>query len=227
MKFEILNKGNFEVLNVVLDNNETFRLESGSMMSMSEGITLEGKSNGGFIKALTKSTLGGENFFMTTATSHKDNSEIMISPKGFGTITHIKLDGSTNWYLEDGTFLACNSSVDFDVRRQKGVATSLFAGTGGFFILKTSGVGDLFVESFGSVIEKELDGNEPFIVDNNHLIGWEDTLHHEIVVASGTFGFKTGEGFAIKLTGRGKILMQSRQPEAFSQTIIPFIPTQR
>ncbi len=226
MEYNIINEGNFEVLSVALNDNEQIKLETGSMLSMSSDIKLEGKRNGSMLGAIAKSALGGENFFVTRAQAHSDNQEVIVAPKGFGSIKRIDLTG-TNWYLEDGVFLASSESVDFSVKRQKSITTSLVGGTGGFFILKTSGVGELFVESYGSIIERELDGSKPLIVDNNHLIGWEDTIKHEIVMASGVFGFKTGEGFSIKLTGRGKVLIQTRQPEAFYQTISPFIPTQR
>lgn len=227
MEYKIINEHNFPVLQVEMSSGESFRLETGSMVSMTDAITLEGKRNGSFMGALGKSLLGGENFFLTTAKSSSNNQTLTLAPKGFGSIRKIELDGQKNWFLEDGVFLACDHSIEIDVMRQRGVAAPMFAGSGGFFVLKTSGYGNLFVESFGSIIEVEVTPDKPITVDNNHVIGWEETVHHQITVASGTFGFKTGEGLAIKLTGRGKVLIQSRQPEAFMQKMLPYIPQQR
>lgn len=227
MQYNIINESNFPIVEVTMQNGEEFKLETGSMLSMSNSVVLEGKRNGSLFGALGKAMLGGENFFVTTAKSSAPNQKLTVAPKGFGSIRHIKLDGSRNWFLEDGVFLASDSSVDIDVIRQKGISSPLFGGTGGFFVLKTSGVGNLFVESFGSIIELDITPDSPITVDNNHVIGWEETVHHEITMASGVFGFKTGEGLAIKLSGSGKVLIQTRQPEAFTQLMLPYIPQQR
>ncbi len=227
MEYKILNESNFPLLEVTMNRQDRFKLETGAMVSMTNKIELEGKRNGSLLGALGKSVLGGENFFLTTAKSSGDMEKLVLAPKGFGSIKQIKLDGQVNWFLEDGAFLASDGSVDLNVIRQKGVGSPLFAGTGGFFVLKSSGSGNLFVESFGSIIELEVTPDKPITVDNNHVIGWEETVKHQITVASGTFGFKTGEGLAIHLSGHGKVLVQSRQPEAFAQKIIPYIPQQR
>lgn len=227
MEYKIINESNFPVVEVTMNQAESFKLETGAMLAMSSGIVLEGKRNGSLFGALGKAMLGGENFFLTTANATANNQKLTVAPKGFGNIRHLTLDGQTNWYLEDGVFLASDSSIDISVIRQKGIASPLVGGTGGFFILKTSGSGNLFVESFGSIIEVLVTPDNPITVDNNHVIGWEETVQHQITMASGTFGFKTGEGLAIKLSGHGKVLIQSRQPEAFTQMILPFIPTQR
>lgn len=227
MEYKIVNESNFPVVEVSMNAGEQFRLETGSMVSMSNQISLEGKRNGSLFGALGKAMLGGENFFVTTAKSSGNNQKLTVAPKGFGTIRHITLDGDRDWFLEDGVFLASDSSVEINVIRQRGIASPMLGGTGGFFILKTSGAGNLFVESFGSIIELEITPDSPITVDNNHVIGWEETVHHEIVMASGVFGFKTGEGLAIKLSGSGKVLIQTRQPEAFTQLMLPYIPQQR
>ncbi len=227
MEYKIINESAFPIVEVTMGAGEQFKLETGSMLSMSSGITLEGKRNGSLFGALGKAMLGGENFFVTTANSQAPNQKLTVAPKGFGSIRHIMLDGNRNWYLEDGVFLASDSSIDINVMRQKGVSSPLFGGTGGFFVLKTTGAGNLFVESFGSIIELDITPDNPITVDNNHVIGWEETVHHEITMASGTFGFKTGEGLAIKLSGQGKVLIQTRQPEAFTQLMLPYIPQQR
>lgn len=227
MEYNIVNEDNYPVVAVDMDAGESFKLETGAMLSMTNGISLEGKRNGSFLGALGKSMLGGENFFVTTAHSNSNNQQLVLAPKSFGCIKHIELDGRTDWYLEDGVFLASDHTVDYEMIRQRGVSTSLFAGTGGFFILKTKGAGNLFIEAVGSLIEIEVTPDKPITVDNNHVVGWESTVNHEITVASGTFGFKTGEGLAIKLSGHGKVIIQTRQAEAFAKTIIPFIPQQR
>lgn len=227
MEYKIINESNFPIVEVTMEAGEEFKLETGSMLSMTNNVTIEGKRNGSLLGALGKSVLGGENFFVTTAKSTAANQKLNVAPKGMGSIRHIELDGSCDWYLEDGAFLASDSSVDINVVRQKGIGTSLLGGNGGFFVLKTSGVGNLFVESFGSIVEVDVTPENPITVDNSHVVGWQATVGHEMIMASGTLGFKTGEGLAIRLSGNGKVLIQTRQPQSFVQRILPYIPKQR
>ena len=102
---------------------------------------------------------------------------------------------------------------------------ALFGGTGGLFVMKTQGSGKMLISGYGDIVEIALDGTEDFVVDNQHVLAWTESLSYSIEVASGTFGFKTGEGLVNKFRGKGKILIQSRNVEALAQSIIPFIPS--
>ncbi|MFV0288455.1 MAG: TIGR00266 family protein [Mycoplasmatales bacterium] len=226
MNFKI-EESQYPVLIVELNQNEALKLETGAMVSKTAGIDLSGKMNGGgFFQAVSKSLLGGENFFATTATAQANNQNIILAPKGLGSIYHIKLTGK-QWYLEDGAFLASSPTVEYDTVIQQGLGNVLFGRTGGLFILKTRGVGELFVESFGTIKEITLEQGQEYVVDNSHLVAWEETVQHKIEVASGVFGYKTGEGLVTRLSGEGKILIQTRNIESFAKIITPFMPTQR
>jgi uncharacterized protein (AIM24 family) len=110
------------------------------------------------------------------------------------------------------------------MERQK-LDGALFGGTGGLFVMKTQGSGKMLISGYGDIVEIDLDGTEDFVVDNQHVLAWTESLSYSIEVASGTFGFKTGEGLVNKFRGKGKILIQSRNVEALAQSIIPFIPS--
>ncbi|MGL4590132.1 MAG: TIGR00266 family protein [Mycoplasmatales bacterium] len=226
MQFKYINKDNFPMVEFILNHGEEIKCESGAVVYYDGGIELEGKRNGSLLGALGKSLLGGENFFKTTAKAKQDNQKIALAPKAFGDIHELQV-GGVDWYIEDGAYLAATKDVDYDLTRQQGVGGALFGGTGGFFILKTKGQGSVFVESVGSLIEIELDGTEQFVIDNDHLVAWESSISYSIEVASGLFGFKTGEGLVTKLHGRGKVIIQSRQTRAFAQEIFRFMPQQK
>ena len=59
----------YGVARLSLASGEQARVESGAMMAMSAGVTLESKMEGGFLKSLKRAALGGESFFMTTYTA--------------------------------------------------------------------------------------------------------------------------------------------------------------
>ena len=69
MQTEILYRPSFSMTRVQLQPGEEIRVEAGSMVSMSAGVTIETKMQGGFLKSLTRSVLGGESFFVNTLQS--------------------------------------------------------------------------------------------------------------------------------------------------------------
>lgn len=56
-------------------------------------------------------------------------------------------------------------------------------------------------------------------------MAWDATLSYRIEVASGTFGFMTGEGLVNKFSGTGKVLIQTRNAPNLAQILAPYIPT--
>ena len=72
MDVEIRHSPGFAVARCTLRSGEEVQVESGAMAAMSQGVTLEAKMEGGFFKALKRSTLGGDSFFITTYISMLD-----------------------------------------------------------------------------------------------------------------------------------------------------------
>ena len=95
-----------------------------------------------------------------------------------------------------------------NIKAKFGGVKALFSGEGAF-LLEASGNGDLFFNSFGGIIEKEINGE--FIVDTGHVVGFEPTLNYKI---SGMGNWKStmlsGEGLVMTFNGTGKIYLQTR-----------------
>jgi uncharacterized protein (AIM24 family) len=102
---------------------------------------------------------------------------------------------------------------------------ALFGGTGGFFVMESRGEGGMLVSSYGDIVEIEMDGSRPFVVDNMHVVAWSTSLDYRIEIASGTFGFTTGEGLVNEFHGRGTILIQTRNVEALAGMLKPYFPS--
>lgn len=206
-----------------LEKGESIRIEPGCMVYKDGCINLEGKVNGGFFAAIGKAFLGGESFFTSVATA-KSSGRAAVAPKGFGNIKVLNVSSGNQWYINDGAFLACNTSVDYTSTRQKRLLNSILGGTGGFFILKSKGEGELLVNGFGDLIEIELDGSQPFQIDNGHVVCWQETLDYRLEIASGLFGFKSGEGLLNTFKGRGKVIIQTRNIQSFVDILVDYIP---
>lgn len=206
-----------------LEKGESVRIEPGCMVYKDGSINLQGKVNGGLFSAIGKVFLGGESFFTSVATA-KDAGRVTVAPKGFGNIKVLNVSSGNHWYLNDGSFLACNSSVDYTSTRQKRILNSILGGTGGFFILKSKGEGELLVNGFGDLIEIDLDGSQPFQIDNGHVVCWQESLDYKMEIASGLFGFRSGEGLLNTFRGKGKVIIQTRNIQSFVDILVDYIP---
>ena len=111
------------------------------------------------------------------------------------------------------------------MKKQEGLGRILFGGTGGIFVMETSGYGDLLVNAFGDMVELEVTSNAPLVIDNEHVVAWDASLSYEIKPASGVIGFKTGEGLVNEFHGNGKVLIQTRNVHNLANELIPYLPT--
>ena len=125
--------------------------------------------------------------------------------------------------MNDGAFLACDEGVTYEMQRQS-LGRTLLGGTGGLFVMHTTGRGELLINAYGDLREIEVTDGHPISIDNEHVVAWEDTLNYELKVASGTFGFTTGEGLVNEFHGNGKVYIQSRNIRSLAGTLIPYMP---
>ncbi|MDR2442222.1 MAG: AIM24 family protein, partial [Deltaproteobacteria bacterium] len=98
----------------------------------------------------------------------------------------------------------------------------------GFFILKVSGRGTVFLSSYGAIHPIELKDGEQFVVDNGHLVAWPDYMTYTVEKASNGWinSWMSGESLVCRFTGPGLVLIQTRNPDAFKVWLIKmgFLP---
>ncbi|MHC1604790.1 MAG: TIGR00266 family protein [Candidatus Methanofastidiosia archaeon] len=218
-EYEILKSPAYTLLKVKLANDQTVKAESGAMVTMSPNCKIETSMQGGFIGAFKRKALGGESFFQNTFTAQGSPGEITFAPGYPGDVLHIPLKGDT-WFLQGGAYLASSPQANIDTKFQglKGLVSRE-----GLFFLKVDGNGDLFISAFGALIDHDLDGE--LIVDTGHLVGFSGGINYEIKKIGGLKStFLSGEGLVLKLRGKGKVYMQTRNPTAFGSWILPFLP---
>ncbi len=140
-----------------------------------------------------------------------------FSPSRPGTIVRRTLNNET-FILTAGSFMACTPGITLKTRFHG--LKGLFSGKGGFFI-ECSGTGELFFNAFGAVLEREING--ALTVDTGHMVAWEPSVSYSI---RGMGNLKStifsGEGLAMRLTGSGKIYLQTRTMSGVSEWLAPF-----
>lgn len=230
MKYNILGDSDCPMVHISMQANETIRVERGAMVYM-QNINLQGKMNtnksgiSGFLSALGRSMTSGESFFITEASAKSDNAYLGIAPATSGKIRVLQLDQIHQYCLNTGCFLACDGSVEYTMKRQE-LGRALFAGTGGLFVMETRGVGNLLISSYGDLIELNVTPDAPVTIDNQHVVAWENSLTYDMAIASGTFGFTSGEGIVNHFIGSGKVWIQTRNLHSLADALVPYLPVQ-
>ena len=227
MKYKLIGDSDCPVAQIELDQGQTIKVERGAMAYMSR-IELKGKMNarkkglGGMISAIGRGLTSGESVFITEAQATADGAFIGVAPAIPGKIVCLSV-GQAQYRLNTGAFLACDANVNYAMKSQD-AGKALFGGTGGFFVMETEGTGNLLVNAFGDLIELEVTPSQPLTIDNEHVVAWDRSLDYQIEVASGAFGFTTGEGLVNQFSGNGKVLIQSRNIHSLAEALTPYLP---
>jgi len=209
-------------LHVSMRKGETIYCESDAMVMMESTLDLKGKMKGGLGSALMRTFANGESFFQQHIEAVRGDGDCLLSPRLPGAVQILDV-GKEQYMLSDGAFVAASETVELKVRTQS-VGNALFAQSGGFFITETSGNGQVAVSGFGSMSELEVTPGRDVVIDNSHVVAWDNRLRYEIsVTTGGSSGFlgnlvnsqTSGEGMVLRFSGSGKVLICSRNSTAF------------
>jgi uncharacterized protein (TIGR00266 family) len=223
MNYEFVCSGPQMMLKVALDPGEMLKAEAGSMIAMSNTIDVEGKMEGGLLKAIGRA-LAGESFFFQRLVARRGPGQVLLAHPIPGEIFPLALDGQTDYILQKDGFLAATAEVDISTKVQ-GLVKGLFSGEG-FFVLRASGVGTLFVSSYGAIYPLDLPPGQEMIIDNGHLVAWPAHMDYKVRKASrGLWStIVSGEGLVLEFRGPGRVFIQSRNPWGFGQWLAQFLP---
>jgi uncharacterized protein (TIGR00266 family) len=221
MQTSIGNKPSFASATVRLDPGESVKAEAGVMVAMGPGVEIATGTQGGLLKGLRRSVLGGESFFMNTFTAGSSGGEVVFAPSLPGDIVEWQLSGQTV-FLQSGSYLA--SGGDIDVDSKWGGAKTFFSSEG-LMMLKCHGHGALLVSSYGAIDTVDLAPGQRYTVDTGHMVGWSEQVQYQVRKVGGWKStFLSGEGLVVDLTGPGRIYLQTRSPEALLSWLIPRLP---
>ena len=206
MKAEIKGGQAFSYVEVDLAPKQSLIAESDAMSSMDAAIDLTANFNGGLITGLLRKFLGGETLFVSRFTNPTEQSRrlVLVQPTP-GEILQVELRNQT-LNLQPGAFLACSPGLKLGLR-YAGIVS--WIAREGLFKMQVSGNGTLWYGAYGALLEREIDGE--YIVDTSHLVAYEPGVKLKLQLAGGIFSsIFGGEGLVTRVTGKGKIVVQSR-----------------
>lgn len=210
---------------IEIDNKE-YTVSAGAMQWTVGNVEMSSnvKGVGDFIGKKIKGAVTKESAVKPT---YKGKGLLMLEP----TYRHILLEDLSEWeggiVLDDGLFLACESSVKQEVVMRSNVSSALF-GNEGLFNLKLSGNGITALESYvprSELIEVQLE-NDVLKVDGNFAIAWSGTLNFTVEKSSKSLigSGLSGEGLVNVYRGTGRVLLAPVNGQAMSQRTISAPP---
>jgi len=223
LHYQLLYPDAFSTLKVYLEHGESIKAESDAMIAMSSTVDVEGKLEGGLLGGIGR-MLAGEKFFLQTLAARRGPGEVMLAQSSPGDIQSVELDGSRAYILQKDGYLAGTDSLQVSAKVQN-LMQGLFSGEG-FFILKVSGRGTLFISSYGAIHPIDVPPGAEVVIDNNHLVAWPDGMQYKMEKASSGWisSFTSGEGMVCRFWGPGRVYIQSRNTAGFGSWVKQFLP---
>lgn len=225
MKYRLIGK-NMPAVEFQFDTpGEQIFTQSGAMAWMSDGIQMDTNVRGGLMKGFGR-MFAGESMFMATYTARRPDATIAFASTVPGEILPIEVGNCGGLICQKGAFLCAEDTVKLDITFTKKLSSGLFGGEG-FILQELSGFGLAFLEIDGDMVERHLTPGEILKVDTGNIVAFEPSVRYEIETVKGfgniMFG---GEGlFLTKLTGPGRVIMQTQNIADFAGRIARFIPT--
>ncbi len=216
-EYKIEGRPDYAFLTVQIPANETLKVEASAMATMDTHLEMKTKLKGGLGRFLT-----GENIFVNEFKAAKGAGEIGIAPGTPGDLIHQYMDGQT-LFLQNSAFVAATMGVELETKWQ-GMLKGFFSGES-FFLIRASGKGDLWFNSYGAIIE--IDVEDDYVVDTGNIVAFTDGMDYEITRVGGYKSlFFSGEGFVCRFRGKGKVWIQTRNAQAFVSWADYFRPVQ-
>lgn len=213
MEYRIDCRPDFGFLTVRIPGGETLKVEASAMATMDTNLRMKTKLRGGLGRMLT-----GESIFVNEFTAENGPAEIGIAPPAPGSLEHVHLDDGVI-FLQNSAFVAAGMGVNIESKWQ-GFVKGFFSGEA-LFLIRCSGNGDLWFNTYGAIIEIDVNGG--YVVDTGHIVAFTEGLEYNISRIGGYKSlFFSGEGFVCRFSGQGKVWIQTRKVPALAAWVTPY-----
>lgn len=219
MKHEIKYSPAYALLEVNLDQNETIVAESGAMVYMSPQINIKTRKReeNSIWKSLKTTILGSESFFVNEYFAEKAPGKVGFVPAPVGDIKPFEVKAGKGIILQKSAYVASTKEVKLDTEWQ-GFKKGLFGQS--LFMLKVSGEGQMFINAFGAMDHHSLKSGESLVVDNYHIVAFDDTCKYDVKKFGGLKStILGGEGLVTEIYGPGEVWIQTKNLREFTDWI--------
>jgi len=225
MHFEIQYNPAHSLATAHLNPGESVRAEASSMVSMSRNIEVATNTGpqggGGIFRKAKRGFLGGESFFQNTYRAMGAGAKVSLAPQLCGSMVVHEVSSGHELMIQASSYVAAPDSVDIDTRFQ---GFKAFLSGESLFFLRASGQGPVLLNAFGAIEVLDFEGE--LVVDTGHLVAFTEGISYSIDKAGSGWiqSFLSGEGLVLRLRGRGKLYIQSRNPNEFGAAVGRLLP---
>ena len=204
-KYDISGAPDYGMVNITIPQGKTLKAEASAMAYMDSSLKMKTKMGGGL-----KRMLSGEKLFINEFTAEEGDAQIGIAPGSPGDIQHVYLEDETI-YIQNSAYLCSSPELEtaIDFQGFKG-----FFNGEKLFMIKVTGTGDLWFNSFGGIIEIDVQHN--YVVDTGYIVGFTGLLTYDVTMVGGMKSMLfSKEGLVCRFSGEGKVWIQTRLAPSF------------
>ena len=214
MKFQIKYQPSYALLVAYLEQGETLTAEAGSMTYMTPNMEVHTrKREKSLWGTLGVSLIGGQSFWVNDYFAANGSAEAGFAAAPVGDIKQLDIAPGSGYIIQKSAYVASTQGIDLDVKWE-GFTKGLFGQ--GLFMLKATGNGTLFINTFGAIDKHALGAGQTMIVDNFHLVGFSSACSYKVTKFGGLKEtFLGGEGLVTQITGPGDIYIQTKNLKEF------------
>jgi len=214
MKHEIKYKPSYSMLVVTLEQGEKITAESGAMTYMDPNIEAHTrKREKSLFGSIGLAIFGRQSFWVNDYTASNGQGEVAFVSAPVGDIEPLEVKPDQGYVIQKSSYIASTENVNLDVKWE-GFTKGLFGQ--GLFMIKVTGNGTLFINTFGAIDKHTLESGQTLIVDNFHLVAFSDTCNYKVTKFGGLKEtLLGGEGLVTRITGPGDIYIQTKNLREF------------
>ncbi len=197
-----------------LNQDETVVAEAGAMTYFTPNIEAKTRMrSGGILSSLGMTLLGRQSFFVNDYTARTGPGKIGLVSAPVGDIERLEVTPDHGFVIQKSSYVASSPQVQLNLEWE-GFTKGIFGQ--GLFMIKTSGSGDLFINTFGAIDKHTLGAGESLVVDNFHLVAFTEGCKYRVTKFGGLKEtILGGEGLVTEVTGPGEIYIQTKNLREF------------
>jgi len=214
MHYEIKYKPSYSMLVVQLEPGETIMAESGSMTYMSPNVDVNTRRREkSILGSIGLKLLGRQSFWVNDFKAEGSQGEVAFVSAPVGDIETLKVKHGEGYIIQKSAYIASTQNVDLDIKWQ-GFTKGLFGQ--GLFMIKATGEGTLFINTFGAIDKHTLKSGQILIVDNFHLVAFSNSCNYKVKKFGGLKEtLLGGEGLVTEIRGPGDVYIQTKNLREF------------
>ncbi len=222
MQFDIKYKPSYAMLVASMQQGETITAESGALTYMDPTIEVHTrKREKSLLGSLGLSIIGGQSFWVNDYTAVAGPGDVAFVAAPVGDIQRLEVTPGRGYVIQKAAYIASTAGIDLDVKWE-GFTKGLFGQ--GLFMLKATGNGQMFINTFGAIDTHILQPGQTLIVDNFHLVGFSESCNYQVIKLGGwKETLLSGEGLVTQITGPGEVHIQTKNLREFVEWLWPLL----